>query len=160
MECKPHPNSEKLYIEKIDLGEPEGRIRTIVSGLQQFVTLEEMLADKVIVFANMKPKKLADIMSEGMVLCASDPERTKVELMRPSNDSAVGERVTLDGNPFGDAGLTQDAQPILNPKRKVEPKLLEKLTTDGDRQGLFNNVKMMTAAGPVVAKTVANGRIS
>ena len=109
MEGKPHPNSEKLYIEKIDLGEPEGRIRTIVSGLQQFVTLEEMLADKVIVFANMKPKKLADIMSEGMVLCASDPERTKVELMRPSNDSAVGERVTLDGNPFGDAGLTQEA---------------------------------------------------
>jgi len=37
-----------------------------------------MLADKVIVFANLKPAKLAGIMSEGMVLCASNPEHTVV----------------------------------------------------------------------------------
>ena len=37
VECEPHPKSQKLYIEKIDLGEPDGKIRTIISGLQQFV---------------------------------------------------------------------------------------------------------------------------
>lgn len=109
VECTAHPESEKLYIEKIDLGEGDGKIRTIVSGLQPHVTLEEMLADKIIVFANMKPRKLAGIMSEGMVLCAGNADRTTIELMRPSNDTPVGERVTLDGNPFGDEGLTQEA---------------------------------------------------
>ena len=64
------------------------------------MTLEEMLADKIIVFANMKPKKLAGIPSEGMVLCASNADHTIVELMRPPNNSVVGERVTLEGNPF------------------------------------------------------------
>ena len=109
MECEPHPESEKLYIEKIDLGEPDGKIRTIVSGLQQFVPLEEMLAEKIIVFANMKPKKLANIMSEGMVLCSSNAEHTVVELMRPHPDSVIGERVTLEGEGlFGAEGLSQD----------------------------------------------------
>ena len=107
VECEPHPESEKLYIEKIDLGEPEGRLRTIVSGLQAFVTLDEMLADKrVIVFANMKPRKLAGIMSEGMVLCAGNAEHTQVELMRPNKDTPIGERVTLEGEMFGADGLT------------------------------------------------------
>jgi len=60
-----------------------------------------MLSDKIIVFANMKPKKLAGIMSEGMVLCASNADHTVVELMRPHKDSAIGERVTLVGPSFG-----------------------------------------------------------
>mmetsp|Transcript_11742 Transcript_11742/g.15952 ORF Transcript_11742/g.15952 Transcript_11742/m.15952 type:complete len:280 (-) Transcript_11742:94-933(-) len=160
VECAPHPESEKLYIEKIDLGEPEGKLRTIVSGLQPFVTLEEMLADKIMVFANMKPKKLAGIMSEGMVLCASNEEHTAVELMRPHADSVIGERVTLEGDFFGADGLAQEAQPILNPKRKVEPKLLEKLTTDKDRQGLFDGKKLVTKAGPILSKSLAEARIS
>ncbi len=159
MECEPHPESEKLYIEKIDLGE-DGHIRTIVSGLQQFVSLDDMLADKIMVFANMKPKKLAGIMSEGMVLCASNADHTAVELMRPSNDTPIGERVTLEGDLFGPDGLTQDKQAILNPKRKVEPKLLERLTTNGDKEGLFDGKKLVTKAGSIVCKSLANGTIS
>lgn len=119
-----------------------------------------MLEDKIIVFANMKPRKLAGIMSEGMVLCASNADHTVVELMRPHNESAIGERVTLEGNLFGEAGLTQDVQPILNPKRKIEPKLLEKLTTDGDKLGLFDGKKLVTAAGPVISKSLANASIN
>ena len=131
-----------------------------MSGLQPYVTHDEMLADKIIVFANMKARKLAGIMSEGMVLCASNADHTQVELMRPNNDSAIGERVSLEGSLFGEGGLTQEMQPILNPKRKVEPAFLEKLTTNGEREGLYNGVRFMTASGPVVAKTLANGTIS
>ena len=160
IECTRHPESEKLYIEKIDLGEPEGRIRTIVSGLQPFVTMEDMLADKIIVFANMKPRKLAGIMSEGMVLCGQNDTHTEVELMRPPNGTPIGERVTLEGSLFGDAGLSQDSQPILNPKRKIEPKLLDRLATNGAKEGMFNGVKLMTTAGAVVGKKVANGKIA
>ena len=51
-----HPESDKLYCEKIDIG---GEIREIASGLQKFITLEEMTSDLVLVLANLKPRKLA-----------------------------------------------------------------------------------------------------
>ena len=65
-----------------------------------------MLADKVVVFANLKPAKLAGIMSEGMVMCGQNLDHTQVECMRPHNDTPIGERVTLDGNPFGESGIS------------------------------------------------------
>ena len=70
--------------------------------------MEDMLKGKCMVFANMKPRKTAGIFSEGMVLCAQNADHTEVELMRPHEDSKVGERVTLEGSHFGDAGLPQD----------------------------------------------------
>ena len=78
VECEKHPESEKLYIEKIDLGEDDGRIRTIVSGLQPYVPLEEMLEGHCVVFANLKAKKLAGIPSEGMVMCAGSVDGSQV----------------------------------------------------------------------------------
>ena len=51
-----HPESDKLYCEKIDIG---GEIREIASGLQKFVALEEMTTDLVLVLVNLKPRKLA-----------------------------------------------------------------------------------------------------
>ena len=74
-ECKKHPESEKLYIEQIDCG--EGRLRTIGSGLQAHCTMEEMLEGEIIVFANLKPKKLGGVPSEGMVLCANSDDRSQ-----------------------------------------------------------------------------------
>jgi aminoacyl tRNA synthase complex-interacting multifunctional protein 1 len=55
-----------------------------------------------VVYANLKPRKLADIMSEGMVMCASNPEHTSIEIMRPPAGAKVGERITLEGNPAGE----------------------------------------------------------
>ena len=98
-ECTRHPESAKLYVEKIDLG--EGRLRTIGSGLQEFVPIDQMTQGLCIVFANLKPRKLADVMSEGMVMCASNADHTAVELMRPPVGCKVGERVQLEGNPIG-----------------------------------------------------------
>ena len=95
VECTRHPDSAKLYVEKIDLG--EGELRTIGSGLQEFVKLEEMTEGLVMVFANLKPRKLADLMSQGMVMCASNIDHTAVELMRPPAGSKIGERVSLEG---------------------------------------------------------------
>lgn len=55
-----------------------------------------------VVYANLKPRKLADIMSEGMVMCASNAEHTQIEIMRPPEGAKVGERITLAGNPAGE----------------------------------------------------------
>lgn len=56
----------------------------------------------VIVFANLKPRKLADIMSNGMIMCASNEDKSVIEVIRPPEDSKIGERVQLTGNPILD----------------------------------------------------------
>jgi methionine--tRNA ligase beta chain len=157
VECTVHPESEKLYIEKIDLGEPNGKIRTIGSGLQQFCTMEDMTTGLCVVFANLKPKKLGGVESEGMVMCGQNEEHTKVELMRPPEGSEIGDRIQLEGHSF-----PEECQAVLNPKRKVEGKLLPLLKTNDKCEGLYNGIKMVTAKGgdkPMVCKSVANGNI-
>lgn len=70
VEIKKHPDADSLYVEKIDLGEPNGP-RTIVSGLVNYVPLNEMENRMVVILANLKPVNLRGISSHGMVLCAS-----------------------------------------------------------------------------------------
>ena len=94
-----------------------------------------------------------------MVLCAKNADQTAFELLRPHKDSAIGERVTLVGGVFGEAGLTQEFLPVLNPKKKIEGKLLEHLMTDTDCVSTFNGIKMTTASGLVTAKTLASSKI-
>ena len=65
-------------MEKVDLGEEGGKIRTILSGLQEFVTIDEMLDGQCVVFANLKARKLAGIVSEGMVMCAENGDHSEV----------------------------------------------------------------------------------
>lgn len=56
--CVPHPESDHLYKELIDVGEPEPRI--IGSGLKDKIPVEEMLQGLIVVWVNLKPRKLAD----------------------------------------------------------------------------------------------------
>jgi tRNA-binding EMAP/Myf-like protein len=158
MECEKHPDSEKLYIEKIDLG--EGRIRTIGSGLQPHMTADELLDGQVIVFANLKPKKLGGIPSEGMVLCANSDDKSKCELMRPPKGCSIGERIQLEGNPISGAPLPDEYEKVLNPKKKVENKCLDNLKTDGNLIGTFNGFKMITSKGPIKTKSLKDSHIS
>ena len=71
-ECIQHPSSENLYCEKIDVGD---EVREIASGLQKYVPIDQMTGP-VLVFANLKARKLADFMSNGMVMANSDKDRT------------------------------------------------------------------------------------
>lgn len=91
MECWKHPDSQKLYCEKINIG---GEVREIASGLQEFVPHEDMKG-LVIVMANLKPRPLAKFMSNGMVVCASNNDHTQVHIIRP--EGKISERVFLDG---------------------------------------------------------------
>lgn len=77
-----NPESEKLYNEKVDMG--NGEIRTIASGLQKHITLENMKDQLVVVLCNLKPRKMpGDYMSHGMVLCAQTADNSQVELLKP-----------------------------------------------------------------------------
>lgn len=70
--CEKVAKADKLLCSRIDLGEETPR--TIVSGIAQWYTPEEMVGKQVVVVTNLKPVKLRGIESQGMVLCASDEE--------------------------------------------------------------------------------------
>lgn len=77
---KKHPDADSLYVEEVDVG--EGKNRTIVSGLVKHVPIEEM-QDRVAIFmCNLKPAKMRGITSEGMLMCASTPEKV-IESFEP-----------------------------------------------------------------------------
>lgn len=71
-----HPEAEKLYVESVDVGESEPR--TIVSGLVDYCSVEDLLNRHVIVLCNLKPRSLKGIVSDGMLLCGSDQNHSKV----------------------------------------------------------------------------------
>lgn len=85
-----HPDADKLYQMKVDVGEDEPR--SIVAGLKAYYKKEEMLNRKVLCLKNLKPRKLRGIKSEGMLLAADDEDigGTTVLLLKPSQDLPNG----------------------------------------------------------------------
>lgn len=69
--CERVPKSDKLLKETLDVG---GTTRTVVSGIANYYTPEEMVGKTVVLVANLKPRKMRGILSEGMLLCASDDQ--------------------------------------------------------------------------------------
>lgn len=88
--CEKVEKADKLLCSKIDLGEEQPR--TIVSGIAKWYTPEQMVGKSVVVVSNLKPAKLRGIMSEGMLLCASD-EEGNLSLIAPISDIKVGSEV-------------------------------------------------------------------
>ncbi len=69
--CEAVPKSKKLLCSQVKVG---SQVRQIVSGIKAHYTPEEMVGKKVMVLVNLKPAKLAGVLSEGMLLCAEDAE--------------------------------------------------------------------------------------
>ena len=93
IEINRHPKADKLYIEKIDLG--NGDVRQIVSGLVPYYKENELLNKKVIVVSNLKPAVLRGENSEGMLLAAENEDKSIVEVIFP--DSEIGDIVKAEG---------------------------------------------------------------
>lgn len=72
IECEEIQNSRKLLCSKVKFG--ENQVKQIVSGIKGFYTAEEMVGKRVVAIVNLKPCKLAGVLSEGMLLCAEDAE--------------------------------------------------------------------------------------
>ena len=69
--CERVKGSQKLLHETVKIGD---ELRSIVSGIANYYTPEEMVGKKVVVVANLKPAKLCGVLSEGMILCAEDQD--------------------------------------------------------------------------------------
>ncbi len=85
-----HENADKLYVVAIDDGSESGR--TICAGLKEYYTAEEMVGKSVVFVANLKPRKLRGVMSEGMMLAADDGNGG-VRLVTIDGDIATGSQV-------------------------------------------------------------------
>ncbi|SER90114.1 methionine--tRNA ligase [Lachnobacterium bovis] len=87
--CEAVPKSKKLLCSQVKVG---SQIKQIVSGIRKYYTPEEMVGKKVMVLCNLKPAKLAGVLSEGMLLCAEDAEGN-LALMKPEKDMPSGAEI-------------------------------------------------------------------
>ncbi|KAH7159755.1 multisynthetase complex auxiliary component p43 [Dactylonectria estremocensis] len=123
-----HPDADSLFVSTIAVGDKSGEdyteyegqlCRTVCSGLNGLIPLEEMQGRKVVVVCNLKPVKMRGIKSCAMVLAASpvpkegeDDHKGPVELVAPPADSKAGDRVFFEG-------FDGKSEGVLNPKKKI-----------------------------------------
>ncbi|KAF5829872.1 hypothetical protein DUNSADRAFT_15409 [Dunaliella salina] len=151
--CEKHPEADSLYVEQIDVGEPEPR--TIVSGLVKYVPIEQMKDRMVVVLANLKPRNMRKIKSFGMVMAASNEEHTMVEPIAPPAGAAPGERIF-----FADTEQQPAAVPNAVEKKKLWEIAAPGMRTDAQGVAGWKGKAMQTSAGPVTAPSLADARIA
>lgn len=144
-----HPEADSLFVSTIAMGDAAGSpdteeyegqvVRTVCSGLNGLVPLEEMQGRKVVVVCNLKPVKMRGIKSAAMVLAASprlkegeeDHHGGPVELVNPPADAPAGTRVYFDG-------WQGEPEKQLNPKKKVWEMFQPGFTTTADLEVGFD----------------------
>ena len=89
IKCEPVPKSKKLLCSQVKIGK---EVKQIVSGIRAHYTAEEMVGKKVMVLVNLKPAKLAGVLSEGMLLCAEDAEGN-LALVTPEKNMPAGAEI-------------------------------------------------------------------
>ena len=87
--CEAVKKSKKLLCSQVKIG---SQVRQIVSGIKAYYTPEEMVGKKVMVVTNLKPAKLAGILSEGMILCAEDADEN-VCVVSPEKNMPAGSEI-------------------------------------------------------------------
>ncbi|XP_073035953.1 probable methionine--tRNA ligase [Primulina eburnea] len=134
-----HPSADSLLVEEIDIG--EAKCRQVVSGLAKYCSPDQLKNRRVVLITNVKPGKLRDVMSEGLVLCASNHDHSIVEPLIAPDEAKIGECVTFSGH----VGRPEE---ILNPKKKQLDKITPHLFTNDEGVATFKNIPFMTSAGP------------
>lgn len=89
IKCEEVPKSKKLLCSQVKVG---NQVKQIVSGIKQYYSAEEMVGKKVMVLLNLKPAKLAGVLSEGMLLCAEDQDGN-LALMTPEKEMPAGAEI-------------------------------------------------------------------
>ncbi|XP_065077922.1 aminoacyl tRNA synthase complex-interacting multifunctional protein 1 [Ochlerotatus camptorhynchus] len=149
VEVSRHPDADALYLEKIDVG--EANPRTIISGLVKFVPIEEMQNRMVVVLCNLKPAKMRGILSEGMVMCASTPD--KVEVLAPPIGSVPGDLVHVEGYP-------READALMNPKKKIFETVAPDLHTNEQLIACYKEGEFFVPGkGRVLSQTLKNVQV-
>ncbi|XP_064637026.1 aminoacyl tRNA synthase complex-interacting multifunctional protein 1-like isoform X2 [Lineus longissimus] len=149
IDVKPHPDADTLYMETVNVGEEKPR--TILSGLVKHIPIEQMRNRKAIFMCNLKPAKMRGIMSEGMIMCASTPE--KVEILDVPEGCVPGDRVTFESFPG-------EPDAMLNPKKKIWEQVAPDLKVDENSVATYKGAPFTIAGkGICVAPSLKNVQI-
>ena len=180
-----HPNADSLYVSTIAVGdapgtdntsEYEGQVcRTVCSGLNGLVPLEEMQGRKIVAVCNLKPVTMRGIKSSAMVLAASprlaegeeDNHKGPVELVNIPEGAQAGDKVYFEGHD------DCEPEPVLNPKKKVWETFQPGFTTTDKYEVAFDVSavpqlvekgksgvgKLVTKAGVCTVSTLTNATV-
>jgi methionyl-tRNA synthetase len=122
IEADPHPQADRLYRLVVDLG--ESKPRTVVAGIRPFYRPEELVGRRIALLANLEPRTIRRITSQGMILAVDDGEH--VTLLSPPADVAIGTFV---------AGADETAPTIPSAAFESNPLVVGKvLGPEGDGQ--------------------------
>src|SRR5437588_5573767 len=91
IECKAHPNADKLLVLQIDLGTER---RQICAGLRQHYQPEQLVGKQIVVVANLAARQMRGEVSQGMLLAASDPATSRVIVIGPTEQVSAGSKVS------------------------------------------------------------------
>ncbi|KAF2273554.1 nucleic acid-binding protein [Westerdykella ornata] len=148
LKAERHPNADSLYVSTIACGDAPGTentheyegqvVRTVCSGLNGLIPLEEMQNRKIVTVCNLKPVTMRGIKSCAMVLAASprvaegeDSHKGPVELVNPPADAKAGDRVYFEG-------WEGEPEAVLNPKKKIWETIQPGFTTTDALEVGFN----------------------
>jgi len=158
-----HPDADGLYVEQIDIGEETGP-RTVVSGLVNYIPIDQMRDKYLVAVCNLKPANMRGVKSFAMVLCATskDGKDGGIELIQPPANSKPGDRVYFEGDDF------QDATPLaqLNPKKKIFETVQPDFITLESKEAAWVNPltksihRIRTKEGVCIAPTLIGASLS
>ncbi|CAK5270297.1 unnamed protein product [Mycena citricolor] len=158
-----HPDADGLYVEQIDIGEETGP-RTVVSGLVNYIPIEQMRDKYLVAVCNLKPASMRGVKSFAMVLCATskDGKEGGIELIQPPAGAKPGDRVYFEGAEF------EAATPLsqLNPKKKIFETIQPGFITLDSKEAAWINPatksvhKIRTKDGVCVAPTLIGASLS
>ncbi|KAL0359315.1 UNVERIFIED_CONTAM: Tyrosine--tRNA ligase, cytoplasmic [Sesamum angustifolium] len=174
-----HEEADSLYVEEVDVGEPEPR--TICSGLVTYIPLHLIQDRNVIVLANLKPRNMRGVKSFGMLMAASDAAHENVELLVPPLGAVPGERVW-----FGSVDEKDNLPDVASPnqakhayiicflmldslagydtlqvqKKKIWELVQPQLKTDESGVAKLGMHHMRTSGGVVTCESLKNANIS
>lgn len=149
-----HPNADRLFVEKVDIGREEPI--TVVSGLVGNVALEE-LQDRLALFVvNLKPAVMFKVKSQGMILVSkhSEGESTTLEPVQVPEGAKLGERLLLEG--YEEEGA--DTQ--LNPKEAPWTEVISALECREGTVYYQKDKRPLVNGQPITSTKVPNGIIS
>lgn len=156
----PDPTVESLYVEEIDVGEDAPRV--IVSGLVKFIPLDVFSTARVCVICNLKPSALKNVVSNGMVLAASNADKSVVELIVPPAGAKPGDRIIpLDGDvDYSSFAPLASVDPKAK-KNNVWVNTAETLKTNDALEATWDGKRLGTKAhGAAKAVTLAGAKIA
>jgi methionine--tRNA ligase beta chain len=89
--AEPHPNADKLLVLQVDLGSEK---RQILAGIKQHYEPSDLPGKQIIVVANLAPRQMRGLESQGMLLAASPADHSEVILLTPERQIAPGSSVS------------------------------------------------------------------